>query len=41
MNNPWSKYNNKIQIHGDKTMHPKINIKVAKYEDGKDINVWN
>ena len=31
MNNPWSKYNNKILIHGDKTMGPKINVKVAKY----------
>ena len=41
MNNPWSKYNNKIEIHRDKTMGPKINVKVAKDLDGKDINARN
>ena len=31
MNNPWSKYNNKIQIPGDKTMGPNINVKETQY----------
>ena len=30
-----------MQIHCDKTMGLKISVKVAKYYDGKDINVQN
>ena len=36
---PVSLNNNKIQIQRDKTIGLKINVKVAKYLDGKDINV--
>ena len=31
MDNPWPKHNNKMQIHCDITMGPKINAKVSKY----------